>query len=182
MRFERIVENGRLWAAIYEEGGENALDRVLSQWNDYEWLWSFFTKHIDDLATYFHITDIDRAVFDTVDDANDLECLIMDLAEDANMDELFRPLENTRLSEMLLGREKAKGTSRAHASWLRLYAIRLESGRYIITGGAIKLTPTMQEREHTLKELDKLNRVRNFLISSGVFDYNGFAEYNEENA
>lgn len=29
----------------------------------------------------------------------------------------------------------------------------LENGRYIITGGAIKLTATMREREHTLMEL-----------------------------
>lgn len=29
-------------------------------------------------------------------------------------------------------------------------------GCYIITGGAIKLTRTMQEREHTLKELSKM--------------------------
>ena len=60
------------------------------------------------------------------------------------------------------------------------YAIRLESGRYIITGGAIKLTATMQEREHTLEELNKLNKVRDYLISLGVFDYNGFEDYNEE--
>ena len=101
----------------------------------------------------------------------------MDLSPDANLDELFRPLENTRLSEMLLGREKAKGRFHVHASWLRLYAIRLESGRYIITGGAIKLTATMQEREHTLAELTKLNKVRDYLISLGIFDYNGFEDY-----
>ena len=128
-------------------------------------------KHVEDLSSFFHITDIDRAVFDTVDDANDLECLIMDIDPDANLDELFRPLENTRLSEVLLGREKAKGQYHTHASWLRLYAIRLESGRYIITGGAI---------EHTLEELHKLNKVRDYLLSQGIFDYNGFEDYNEE--
>ena len=104
----------------------------------------------------------------------------MDIDPDANLDELFRPLENTRLSEVLLGREKAKGQYHTHASWLRLYAIRLESGRYIITGGAIKLTATMQEREHTLEELHKLNKVRDYLLSQGIFDYNGFEDYNEE--
>ena len=57
---------------------------------------------------------------------------------------------------------------------------QLESGRYIITGGAIKLTATMQEREHTLEELNKLNRVRDYLISLGIFDYNGFEGYNDE--
>ena len=180
MRFERILENGRLWAVMYDGEQVNILEQIFTQWNDYEWLREFFTKHADDLASYFHITDIDHAVFDTVDDANDLECLILDLAPDANLDELFRPLENTRLSEVLLGREKAKGRYNAHASWLRLYAIRLESGRYIITGGAIKLTATMQEREHTLAELTRLNKVRDFLILNGVFDFNGFEEYYDE--
>jgi hypothetical protein len=61
-----------------------------------------------------------------------------------------------------------------------LYAIRLESGRYIITGGAIKLTATMQERVHTLEELNKLNMVRDYLLSKGMFDYNGFEDYSDE--
>ncbi len=180
MKFERILNNGRLWAVMYDGDRVNILEKTFSQWNDYEWLRTFFTKYVEDLSSFFHITDIDRAVYDTVDDAYDLECLILDLNPNANLDELFRPLENTRLSEVLLGREKAKGQCRAHASWLRLYAIRLDSGRYIITGGAIKLTATMREREHTLEELNKLNRVRDYLISKGVFDYNGFEDYNEE--
>lgn len=180
MIFERLLEDGRLWAVVYDGEAVNVLERVFEQWNDYEWLRAFFIKHSDDLASFFHITDIDRAVFDTVDDANDLECLIMDINPDANLDEFFRPLENTRLSEMLLGREKAKGRYSTHASWLRLYAIRLESGRYIITGGAIKLTATMQEREHTLAELVKLNTVRDFLISIGVCDYQGLEDYYNE--
>ncbi len=39
---------------------------------------------------------------------------------------------------------------------------------------AIKLTRTMQEREHTLPELNQLEQVRNFLISEGAFDIDGF--------
>ncbi len=181
MKFERILGNGRLWAVMYDGDVVNILEKTFAQWNDYEWLRAFFSKHVEDLASFFHITDIDRAVFDTVDDANDLECLILDIDPAANLDELFRPLENTRISEVLLGREKAKGHYTTHSSWLRLYAIRLESGRYIITGGAIKLTATMQEREHTLEELKKLNKVRDQLITLGIVDYTGFVEYNEEN-
>ena len=37
----------------------------------------------------------------------------------------------------------------------------------------------MQEREHTLMELAKLNKVRDYLISIGIFDYNGFEDYHE---
>ena len=109
MNFEKILENGRLWAVVYEENGVNVLDKVFTQWTDYQWLREFFVKHIEDLTTYFHITDIDRAIFDTVDDAGDLECLIMDLDPDANLDKLFRPLVNTSASEVLLSKEKAKG-------------------------------------------------------------------------
>ena len=53
-------------------------------------------------------------------------------------------------------------------------AIRFQKNSYLITGGAIKLTRTMQEREHTLSELQKLEMVRNFLIAEGAFDLDGF--------
>ena len=60
-----------------------------------------------------------------------------------------------------------------------LWAIReeLEPGCYIITGGAIKLTRTMQEREHTLRELNKMESVRNFLINEGAIDADGLMDY-----
>ncbi len=105
-----------MWAVMYDEDRVNILEKMFTKWNDYEWLREFFTEHIEDLSSYFHITDIDRAVFDTVDDANELECLIMDINPDANLDKLFRPRENTRMWEVLLGREKAKGQYHTHAS------------------------------------------------------------------
>lgn len=43
--------------------------------------------------------------------------------------------------------------------WLVKVALK-EPGIYVITGGAIKLTCTMQEREHTLQELTKMEMVR----------------------
>ena len=58
--------------------------------------------------------------------------------------------------------------------WLRLYAIRFQRNSYLVTGGAIKLTRTMKEREHTLEELRKLENVRNFLLSEGAYDIDGF--------
>lgn len=52
----------------------------------------------------------------------------------------------------------------------------MEESAYIITGGTIKLTATMQEREHTLAELQKMEMVRNHLISEGVADAEGFID------
>ena len=101
----------------------------------------------------------------------------MDISPEANLDHFFRPLDNSRISDMLLGKEKGRLNRR---SWLRLYAIKLSVGIYIITGGAIKLTRTMQEREHTLQELEKMEKVRNFLIQEHVLDEDSFTDYQKE--
>jgi len=64
---------------------------------------------------------------------------------------------------------------------LRLYALKLEKGVYLITGGEIKLTHTMQERSHTLKELERMEMVRNHLIDNGVTDWDGLIDFVKHN-
>ena len=181
MRFDNISGNDHLWAVRYEDCLDNVLDSILEQWNDVAWLRNFFKQNIDDLISYFKITDVNQAIYDTIEDSERLQCLIMDVSPDSNLDKIFRPLENSRTSEMLLGKEKArlKNTSR-HASWLRIYAIKLEPGIYIITGGAIKLTRTMQERKHTLIELARMERVRRFLLDNDIADMDSFKDYMDE--
>lgn len=79
---------------------------------------------------------------------------------------------------MLLGKEKARLKPQStHRSWLRIYALKLSAGIYIITGGAIKLTATMQERQHTDNELKKLEKARRFLIDEHICDDEGFIDY-----
>ena len=81
----------------------------------------------------------------------------------------------------LLGKEKARlKTGIYHSSWLRIYALKLSTGVYIVTGGAIKLTASMQEREHTLIELHKMEKVRRFILDQGIVDNDGFVEYLSE--
>jgi len=177
MTFDKVLDDGRLWAVRFNKDNENALQKVLSQWQDAEWLADFFTQNMDDLISYFRITNIEDAIYQTMEDRDELACIIMDISPDANLDHFFRPLDNNRISEMLLGKEKDRPSRR---SWLRLYAIKLSMGIYIITGGAIKLTRTMQEREHTLQELEKMEKVRNFLIQERVFDEDSFIDYRKE--
>lgn len=181
MEFDLITENGNLWAVRYDNCLDNVLDTILGQWNDVTWLRSFFKQNIGDLATYFKITDVNQAIYDTIEDSERLQCLIMDISPDANLDQIFRPLENQRMTEMLLGKEEARlRNTPAHASWLRIYAIKLEPGIYIITGGAIKLTRTMQEREHTLVELAKMERVRRYILDNNIVDMDAFQDYLNE--
>ena len=170
MEFDRVLEDGRLWAVKMEGEGKNAFDLLFSKWYDLNWLKDFFRENLSDLSSYFHIIDVYEAVMETVEEAKRLECLMMDISPNANLDILFKHLENSRYVEMFLGREKAKGEGLQHPSWLRIYAIKIEPGVYLVTGGAIKLTATMAERRHTLAELAKMEKVRNYLIDNGVFD------------
>ena len=145
------INGEKLWSVIYDGESVDALTKLFREWNDLDFLEEFFTKNSGDLVSYFKITGIDLAIYDTLEDANELRC-------------------------MILGREKAIGRRRAHDSWLRIYALKLERGTYLITGGAIKLTRTMEEREHTLSELRKMEKVRNFLIEQGAVDIDGLKD------
>ena len=178
MTFDKILDDGRLWAVRYDKEGQNCFDELFDRWYDMQWLKSFFTDNLSDLSAYFHITDVYKAIMETIEDASTLECLMLDISPDANLNTLFRHLENNRFSEMTLGKEKAKGKSvQKHSSWLRIYAIKIEDGIYVVTGGAIKLTATMSERTHTLAELAKMEMVRNYFIDNGVFDKEGLNDY-----
>lgn len=177
MRFENVLNNGKLWAVVYDGDTLNILDKTFSNWLDINYLQSFFNANKEDLKNHFHITDVDMAIYDTVNDAKSLSCLILDINPDANLDLLFRPLENQRIKEMILSKEKAKGHRvSGHNSWLRIYAIKLDKGIYIVTGGAIKLTHLMAEREHTLQELNKMEMVRNYLLENGIVDSEGLLQ------
>lgn len=177
MRFEDVLKNGRLWAVVYDGEDRDILTKTLSNWMDPGYLSLFFEKNCKDLEEYFHITNVDEAIYDTIADAASLSCLILDLNPDANLDTLFRPLENYRTREMTLSREKAKGNRlSSHNSWLRIYAIKLESNIYLVTGGAIKLTHLMSDRQHTLDELAKMESVRNYLLENGIIDYDSLKD------
>ncbi len=61
MKFDLITENEHLWAVRYDDCLDNVLDTILEQWNDVAWLHNFFKQNLDDLASYFKITDVNQA-------------------------------------------------------------------------------------------------------------------------
>jgi hypothetical protein len=180
MTFDDITGDGRLWAVRNDSEEENELYKLFDRWNDVVWLRAFFKANLNDLISCFRVIDVKDAIVDTIEDSDRLESMILDLSPDANLDRIFRPLSN-HSSETYLEKDKAKiRERRQHASWLRIYAIKLNQGIYIVTGGAIKLTATMQEREHTANELIKIEQTRRFLIENGIVDEDGFADYMKE--
>ena len=176
MKFEELIY-GKLWAVREDDAECHELEILLDHWNDVTWLREFFENNKEDLNGHYHIS-IEDAILDTTDDSDELETQLIQLGESDNLDKLFRPLDNNETRESLLQKDKAKlGMRPRHSSWLRIYAIRLSTGAYIITGGAIKLTFKMEEREHTLQELAKIERVKNYLLSEHIIDDDSFIEY-----
>ena len=182
MKFARIIDGfDHLWAVKEQDKEADELTILFRNWTNGEYLLDFFMENMEDLRNFFHIERIDEAVNDTFEDAEALQELVLEIPYTQYLDELFKPLDITDNRTRELSREKARNWNRArHASWLRIYAIRLEPNVYIVTGGAIKLTRTMQEREHTARELQKLNLCKAFLKANGVFDRDSFVELTNE--
>lgn len=79
MTYEKITDDGRLWSVIYADERVCALESVFDDWGNPEWLERFFLANIDDLESYFKITDVNRAIYDTLVDRDILQCLILDI-------------------------------------------------------------------------------------------------------
>ena len=104
MTFDDITEDGRLWAVRYDGDSDNILYSLFDRWNDVAWLRSFFKANSNDLENYFKITNINDAIRRTIDDSDRLEAIIMDISPEANLDLIFRPLNNSLIAECLLGK------------------------------------------------------------------------------
>ncbi len=85
MKFEDILHNGRLWAVVYRGDTQDILSKTFDKWLDPNYLEDFFLKNIKDLETYFQITDLDIAIYDTVADAVSLSCLMIDIRPEMEM-------------------------------------------------------------------------------------------------
>ena len=89
MKFERIIEGkDHLWAVRDMNKPNNELAALFQKWNDAEYLWDFFLENQNDLQEFFHIERISEAVEDTIDDAEQLERLILEIPYTENLDEL----------------------------------------------------------------------------------------------
>jgi len=169
-----------LYAVRFGSKDRDEFEKLFNSWHDIEQLEDFFERNIEDLQSgFFKITTVEDAVLSTLSQAGDLEQKLKTLSEypskelTKSLDTLFKPL-NAQINEPELAKSKAYGIK--PKSWLRVYAVRVGLDLYIVTGGAIKLTATMEEREHTKRELRKLTRTVDFLREKGIIDKDGFEE------
>lgn len=188
MKIVTIFETvkGCLLSVKYDTYDSDEFERIMRDWNDPEYLENYFEEHKADLLNGFLIDmTIDKAIDTTIDYANDLESILIEIAKKGQEDEtntlqtLFEPLfKKDKAVYRIPPHQKSKFKGYAPDSWLRIYAIRIAPNVFVISGGAIKLTPNMNERDHLIKELEKLEITRKFLEDNGLFNESDF-EYLE---
>lgn len=171
--FEIVSES--LYSVMYDTEGQNEFARLFDLWRDAEYLEDFFNKNTEDLkGGIWGDISIEEAMLKTIHEANRLEEKLVEIAELGKEDQystlstLFRPLHDTTTNIEPFESNKAKGDDKN--SWVRVYAIRIEANLFVITGGAIKLTRSMNERAHLLLELTKFDVVRAYLKDEDNYD------------
>ncbi|MFM9839198.1 MAG: hypothetical protein ACKVOQ_13090 [Cyclobacteriaceae bacterium] len=173
MTYKHIFAD-RLLAFHYEDSETDEFERLFDSWQDPVFLQVFFIENEDDLKSgFFGSITIKDAILYTKQEAKRFENRIREFSTNNNksLDHLFKPLS---INGEKVKFEKSKAYGDRQDSWLRIYAIKIEPGCYIITGGAIKLTQRMDDRAHTKNELKKLKRCTDFLREQGVTDIEGF--------
>ncbi len=170
-----VVTEECLYSFLFENETLHEFRRIFENWSDAAYLEEFFTKHEEDLRSgFWERMSIENAVLKTKREAELLEEKLIEVAESGRQDRyatlssLFKPLHDktTKIEEFEFN--KVKGDSRK--SWLRIYAVRIDSNLFVITGGGIKLTATMNEKEHLLQELEKLEVARKYLLNEENYD------------
>lgn len=176
-----VDDNQGLYSFIHNHQTIDEFERLFDLWQEVEFLEDFFNSNIADLQSGFYgsIT-VEDAVLRTIDETKILRDEILNISKLVenrvynSLDDLFIPLHQFEKSGIDLVKHKAYGLK--NKTWIRLYALKLESNYYIITGGCIKLTDSMKERPHTNDELLKLDSSRAYLLSQGIIDKEGLSD------
>jgi len=167
------IFDGKLYAFKYPRQRNNELRRLMLQWTDPIWVYNFLKEHERDIPEGKTLLEVADIIADNAGELNNKINLLLN-NERRSLDEFFQPLHNQEYGEGMFILQKGR------EQYLRLYALKIEDNCYIITGGAVKLTRTMQERDHTQEELRKLRRCRDHLKGHDVFDRDSFCEWLNE--
>lgn len=166
---------------LYALAGENGSDifhQCFQQWQDVTQLHEFFLANPASLLHYGmgKKEAIKKILREAEQFENDLLAIAQDEEINGSLDELiFTPLHLKDDFVTPFLQSKAHGRE-STPSFLRLYAIRLNDGCYIVVGGLIKTTRSLQESKEGKAMLIKLKEVADFLKQNNYEDIYNIAE------
>ncbi|MGF1586282.1 MAG: hypothetical protein ACFCUM_13235 [Bacteroidales bacterium] len=172
MKIVRIFAD-QLFAFQYKNEEDNELLRLLTLWNDTEYLYQFVKQHKADAPQYVAIPTL---INQLIGNANDIDDTLNEISThpDKKLEAFFKPLDNQEYHIVELSKQKGR------RSYLRLYAIKIDKNCFVITGGAIKFHHLNKDRPHTQMEMKKIDKCRDYLIDNNVFDVDSFYEFLKE--
>lgn len=158
--------------ALKEGGGLDAFHQCYDDWQDVGYLYNFLKTRPHALAYYNE--DLKTAVQSILSESQQFFDDILNIAQgktDAqSLDNIiFQPLHEEDDFDLPMIETKAYGKEHG-TSYLRLYAIRLSDGAYIVIGGLIKTTEALQECQEGKDVLKKLKRIAGILREQQMID------------
>lgn len=172
MKIVAIFAN-QLFAFHYDGEKMNELRRLLTLWNETAYLYEFVKSNKKDVPKDVSIQNF---VYQLIDNANEIDDTLYEISVNSkrSLDEFFKPLDNQEYQIVELSKQKGRNI------FLRLYAIKIDSNCFVITGGAIKFHHLNKDRPHTQEEMRKLDKCRDYLKNKSVFDSDSFYEFLSE--
>lgn len=165
-----------------KKDGETEWNEAYNKLTDIIYLEEFFSKHETDLLNGHYkgkVNNVTDAVMLTKSMAEELFDKVLSYSrKKKDLNSLFKNLNKHEYGISPVTPTRMQNEyEKCH--WLRLYGIRIEGSIISISGGTIKLTQEMHEREHTRKELDKLSSYKVILIENSICDGDSLMDYIE---
>jgi hypothetical protein len=166
-----LSKNGRTeWEYAYDKLTDLVFleDFFSNQENERDLLYGFYKGKVDNITDAIILTQemtetFFQLVLDCCENGGDINCLFKNLNK---FDYKVESMISTRMQN-----------DEDICDWLRLYGLRIGTTIISITGGTIKLTREMRDREHTRQELDKLGNYKIILNGYSVYDEESLKEY-----
>jgi len=166
-----IVEN-KLYA-IETNGGSDIFNECFKNWQSPLFVFNFF-KGKEQVLEFYQVTKKEAASL-ILEESKQFYLDILALANGekenaASLDyAIFVPLHTNDDFNMPLLETKAYGKN-AGKSFLRLYAIRLKDGCYIVVGGLIKTSKAIQDTKEGKVILSRIRELAKYLRVNKLYD------------
>lgn len=160
--------------------GQDEFSKWRKLWLDPEYLSNFYYDNIEYFRdNFWHGINEETFVTDAIRSAPYIYKDLENALNKNNLEDLFQPLarEDEQHACYTSIRVKSKFGTIFHHYAFRIYAVKVDDGCYIITGGAIKIDKDMGKAPNTQIELKKLNYVYDALAENDLTDKISFLEF-----
>ena len=162
------IKDPYIYSVKYEGKEQDEFHRLFDEWNDIDYVLGFMERNSQYLKAdvWKKVHEPESAASQVFEEAEELEILFDKLynntkaGDENDFDSYFKCLDGQYKFEIQYVPMKAYGTERP--SFLRLYAIKIDKNTYLITGGGIKLSDSIQNspgiKDHVLQEIEIVRR------------------------